>query len=340
MVTMHADNQHYDAQCFLSVGDLCLGILERVAVEGANTSNALTVLTRMAALTKIGQKYGKTNLLDVRSKWDGTGVWAAATEDMSLSDALRRCLHIGREESPGSPMLRQCPHRFAVIDASGIVTDIVAQSDIAMYLRRNIDLLDPSIVDATVKALGLGSQGSRRVVTVEASTPTIDCFQLMQSSNVQAVAVVDDGTDAIVGNLSETDLMPLQCDAYGALALPVGEFLVHAHLIVPKLDNDRMLYSPQTTAFGAALMCAGKRLTVTVTPDATVREILDLMHTRAVHRVWVVDDARRPTGVIALSDVLAAIAVEVAGAGETDTAKSMARSTGTTTTTAATSSPA
>jgi CBS domain-containing protein len=87
-------------------------------------------------------------------------------------------------------------------------------------------------------------------------------------------------------------------------------------------------------------MCAGERLTVTVTPDATVREILDLMHTRAVHRVWVVDDARRPTGVIALSDVLAAIAVEDAGAGETDTAKSMARSTGTTTTTAATSSPA
>jgi CBS domain-containing protein len=79
---------------------------------------------------------------------------------------------------------------------------------------------------------------------------------------------------------------------------------------------------------------------VTVTPDATIREILDLMHTRAVHRVWVVDDARRPTGVIALSDVLAAIAVDDAGAGETDTAKSAARSTGTTTTTAATSSPA
>lgn len=35
--------------------------------------------------------------MDIRSRWDGTGVWAAATEDMSLADALRRCMHIGDE---------------------------------------------------------------------------------------------------------------------------------------------------------------------------------------------------------------------------------------------------
>ena len=51
----------------------------------------------------------------------------------------------------------------------------------------------------------------------------------------QAVAITDEGTDAIVGNISETDLMTLKADAYGALALPVGEFLIHAHHIVPKV---------------------------------------------------------------------------------------------------------
>jgi hypothetical protein len=59
----------------------------------------------------------------------------------------------------GSPLLRQCPHRFAVIDTSGLVTDIVAQSDIAMYLRTNIALLSPSVVNATVASLNLGAQG-------------------------------------------------------------------------------------------------------------------------------------------------------------------------------------
>lgn len=54
---------------------------------------------------------------------------------------------------------------------------------------------------------------------------------------------------------------------------------------------------------------------MTVTSEATVAEVLDLMHIKAVHRVWVVDDAKRPTGVIALSDVLAAIATKNPGGG-------------------------
>lgn len=151
----------------------------------------------------------------------------------------------------GSPLLRQCPHRFAVIDTSGLVTDIVAQSDIAMYLRRNIELLDPSVVNATVRSLNLGTQGSRRVVSVTASTPVIDAFYEMERQNVQAVAIIDDGTDALVGNISETDIMTLKADAYGALALPVGEFLIHAHHIVPKMppESERGLYSPDSTVF-------------------------------------------------------------------------------------------
>lgn len=41
------------------------------------------------------------------------------TEDMTLFDAMRRCLHIGGDVSTAEPLLRQCPHRFAVIDTSG-----------------------------------------------------------------------------------------------------------------------------------------------------------------------------------------------------------------------------
>ena len=49
---------------------------------------------------------------------------------------------------------------------------------------------------------------------------------------------------------------------------------------------------------------------VTCEPGATIAEVLDAMHVKAVHRVWVVDDAGRPVGVVALSDILAAIAVK------------------------------
>ena len=320
VVQMHSDGAHYDAQCFLSVGDIVLGFLERVNAA-ATASSELPVLHRMAELTTLGQSYAGTRLGDVRSRWDGTGVWAAATEDMNLADAMRQCLRIGADAMEGargkggafagSPLLRQCPHRFAVIDAGGMVTDIVAQSDVTMYLRRNRELLDPSVLDAPVKSLGLGAQGGRRVVSLSASVPVVDCFYEMERSNVQAVAIVDDCTDVLVGNLSESDIASLRPDAFGAFALPVGEFLVHAHGITPIVPpaEDRA-YSPQSTAYGAALAREGARLAVSCEDTATVGEVLELMHVRAVHRVWVVDDARRPVGVISLADVLAAVSAD------------------------------
>ena len=331
LVAMHADNQHYDAQAFISCGDLVLGFLERVNSTATATRDA-NVLDRMAALTAVGQAYSKTPLIEVRSRWDGTGVWSTATEDMSLADALRRCMHIGEEhrDEPGSPMLRQCPHRFAVIDASGMVVDIVAQSDLAMYLRRNTDLLDQTVMNATVQSMQLGAQGGRRVVSINASTPVVDCFYEMERANVQAVAIIDENTDALVGNLSETDIMTLKSDAYGALALPVGEYLLHAHGITnPKVPDivDRSLYNPDSTVFSAALANEGSRLVVTCEPTATIAEVMDAMHVKAVHRVWVVDDARRPIGVVALSDILAAIAVKKPSGGQGTSEGTIGKST-------------
>ena len=47
------------------------------------------------------------------------------------------------------------------------------------------------------------------------SCAVIDCFVVMERNNVQAVAVIDGATDALVGNLSETDIMLLKSDAFG-----------------------------------------------------------------------------------------------------------------------------
>lgn len=330
LVQMHSDNTHYDSQCFLSVGDIVLGFLERVNAA-ATASPELPVLQRMAELTRLGQTYAQTPLRDVRSRWDGTGVWAAATADMNLNDALHKCLRIGNdamegapggEPLAGSPLLRQCPHRFAIIDTGGMVTDIVAQSDVAMYLRRNREILDPSIIDAPVKSLGLGTQGGRRIVSLSVSVPVIDCFYEMERANVQAVAIVDDGTDVLVGNLSESDIATLSPDAFGAYALPVGEFLVHTHGITPTIPpRDDRAYSPTSTAYGVALAREGGGLVVSCESTATVGEVLELMHTRACHRVWVVDDARRPVGVISLADILAVVSTDDRGTSDSTKAK-------------------
>ena len=159
-------------------------------------------------------------------------------------------------------------------------------------------------------------------MSLSVSVPVIDCFYEMERANVQAVAIVDDGTDVLVGNLSESDIATLSPDAFGAYALPVGEFLVHTHGITPTIPpRDDRVYSPTSTAYGVALAREGGRLVVSCESTATVGEVLELMHTRACHRVWVVDDARRPVGVISLADILAVVSTDDRGTSDSTKAK-------------------
>lgn len=312
LVQVHADGQHYTAQCFLSIGDLVTAFIERANATG-RCGGDLHVLERIGGLTAAGQAFSEEHLHAMRSRWDGTGVWQAATEQMTLADALKQCMRIG-EQSPGAFGLRYCPHRFAVIDTNGLVTDIVAQSDIAMYLWTNRAILNDTVLQASVGGLKLGTQG--RAVCVPAGLPVFDCFVEMERQGVMAVAVVDDATEGVIGSLSETDLLGFTADSFGALALPVGEYLIHAHHLTPFVpaDRDRMdaagMVNPNSTAYAVALAAHADALAVTCTRDSVVAEVLDKMHTRAVHRVWVIDDARRPVGVIALADILALVSPE------------------------------
>jgi CBS domain containing-hemolysin-like protein len=97
---------------------------------------------------------------------------------------------------------------------------------------------------------------------------------------------------------------------------------VHTHGITPIVPpSSERAYSPQSTAYGVALAREGARLTVSCEDTATVGEVLELMHTRAVHRVWVVDDAKRPTGVISLADVLAVVSADECASSTNSTTK-------------------
>jgi CBS domain-containing protein len=133
----------------------------------------------------------------------------------------------------------------------------------------------------------------------------------MERHRVGAVPIVDEATRTLIGTLSESDLTHLRGGAsFAALALPVAEFLLHAHKLSVSTPAQQSggLYNPNTSAFAAALMRHRERLVVSCRPSDTLTDVLTKMDVNAVHRVWVVDDAGVPTGVIALADVLAVIA--------------------------------
>ena len=112
------------------------------------------------------------------------------------------------------------------------------------------------------------------------------------------MAIIDENTDALIGNLSETDITTLKSDAYGALALPVGEYLLHARHHQPQNSGHCQQNPVQPRLDRVQRRSRERRLGLVVTRElgATIAEVLDAMHVKAVHRVWVVDDAGRPVG--------------------------------------------
>ena len=75
----------------------------------------------------------------------------------------------------------------------------------------------------------------------------------------------------------------------------------------PEPSGYLFLLAPNSSAFAVALMQHADELVVSCTPTDTITQVLEKMDLKAVHRVWIVDEAGRPTGVISLADVLAVV---------------------------------
>jgi len=303
----HLPSGAYDALCFLSVGDLVSTLIEAVDKAEIDTSRVFHSMGRLAA---VGLELESLPLKKCRTKWDGTVLWRAAAMSHSLADALAVCLYISPQSVPGTIQLRNVPHRFAVMNDDNFITHVVSQSDMVMYLHTNRDILTELFTNATIAELGLCNAPG--IASVGASTPTIDAFREMERHRVGAVAVVDEVSRVLIGTLSESDITHLHGGAsFASLALPVGEYLLHSHPeITPWMptDAERLApMNPKSSAYAVILSQNASSLVVSCRPTDTLTDVLTKMDTRAVHRVWVCDDANRVVGVVALADVLAVV---------------------------------
>mmetsp|Transcript_20568 Transcript_20568/g.48999 ORF Transcript_20568/g.48999 Transcript_20568/m.48999 type:complete len:113 (+) Transcript_20568:188-526(+) len=100
----------------------------------------------------------------------------------------------------------------------------------------------------------------------------------MVQHEVNAVPVVaEDGT--LAGNLSAADLRGVNVAHIEQIDKPILEFLTAVN--------------------------EGKRPEVVkVTETATLLETMQLLITNSIHRVWIVDGADKPVGVVTLSDIM------------------------------------
>jgi CBS domain-containing protein len=298
----------YDALCFLSVGDLVTTMIEHVDRANVNT-NEDSMFATMNRLATVGVELESLPLSQCRTRWDGTVIWSATAKTQNMAESLEKNFYITDQERPGDIRLRSMPHRFAVLDDSNNIEFIVSQSDIAMYLYTNRDVITDFWTEATVSELGLAQTPG--VVSVACSTMLIEAFRLMEQHRIGALPVVDEPTGAIVGVISESDITHFIAGAsFAAMALPVGEMLLHfksirtcAPLTIPRTG----VFNPQSSPYAVTLMQHAAEFLVVCKPSDTLTHVLSLMDDNAVHRIFVVDEASRPTGVISLADILVTV---------------------------------
>ena len=170
-------------------------------------------------------------------------------------------------------------HRVPVVDEERNLVNLITQSHLIRFLQMNLARLGPKKDKPVAEFMGV----FHTVVCAHMGQKAIEAFDLMIKENVSGIAVVDD-EGKIHGNLSLRDLKAMSTDGrlFWRLYQPMHTFLDKLR----KEDEQR------------------PRRVQTVTVNSTMEDVINALAELQIHRVYIVDDMKKPIGVISLKDVL------------------------------------
>lgn len=163
-------------------------------------------------------------------------------------------------------------HRLPIFEGASMI-NLFTQSQFLKFLDENIDLLG-DLAEKNCYDLHLGTLQVDKIIQISSDQPAIEAFRKMQQHNLSAIAVTDEKTGLLCGQLSASDLKGLGTGkrdsdyTLRSLLLPLSIFL-------PFLRN--MQGKPQNYM-------------VWVSPELSLQEIIQHMIQHEVHRVYVLHD--------------------------------------------------
>jgi len=180
-------------------------------------------------------------------------------------------------------------HRVPVIDENRRLVNLITQSQLTRFLHDHIKEL------GTVKDKPLSeiSHGHNQVISVHEDETAIRAFNIMLTNNVTGIAVVD-SSGKVVDNISLRDLKAIQHDGrmFWRLYQTCKNFLMKIRKEFAKED-------------------ARPSRVVVLTPKDTLESVINLCNNHNIHRVYVVDENKKPISVISLRDILNEIITSV-----------------------------
>jgi len=167
-------------------------------------------------------------------------------------------------------------HRIAVF-GGGDLLGVLSQTDVLNYVANNRDKFPNLRLDEPLQQ----RVNFNQVATINSQESAIDAFLKIHESVVSAIAIVNDQKE-MIGVLSAADVeFAIESD-FIALLKPVREFVEEIRAKQNK-SSDYM---------------------VACEPNAKFNEALSLLNKEKVHRLFVLDEMKRPIGVVTLTDFL------------------------------------
>jgi len=204
-----------------------------------------------------------------------------ATGGISLSYLARRnpfrAVKAGSNLASVAAILKTGVKRLPVLNDENRVTFIISQTSVNRFLYDNIKELKG---DTSIPLNNL-SIGREPVLAVLSTTAAIETFRLMDNKHISGVAVVDE-KGCVIANTSSRDLKNfVKSPRRSTLLLPIAQFL-------EEVRKDGLVEAP--------VVCCS--------PEDTLAHAMVAIATTNVHRVYVVDAAKKPLRVITLTDVM------------------------------------
>jgi CBS domain-containing protein len=214
----------------------------------------------------------------------------------NLADFSRRnpWLYIDKQKSVKKALLNlSAPycHRLWILE-KGTPIGVMSQFDLLRFILDHSDMFQ-EVFKESVQTL---FPESRSPVTISEQSSLIEAFKHIHMARVSGVAVVDKH-GKLVGNVSATDMQSITLSdpkvILGELQSPISDFFRTKEKSQVFGRGDRPHpFDP-----------------VTITPQDKLEEVANKLLTHKIHRVYVVNDEKKPLQVITSTDVLGQFAL-------------------------------
>jgi 5'-AMP-activated protein kinase regulatory gamma subunit len=264
----------------------------------------------------------------------GGDLWYRGDRESTLYEVVQSGFRVGLPPKVHSPLHHlRVHHRIAVFDIlpgeetpdgpipEWQITDVVSQTDILRLLAAKMDILavKDQGMSASIAELGM-IQGSDAVSTVTADTPVILILARMHKEKLSGIGIVGQPGGKLLGNLSASDLRGLTPEKFGALALPVGAFLLMMHpsnggggggkagIELNVTYEDALVDQlPEAVKEGRWDEALARLPLLSCSPASTLRETIELLVDQGKHRLYCCGESGQAVGVVTPTDILRAV---------------------------------